>query len=113
MSRPVRIREKIEDVFQRFVEQKWMDALNVAATEPFSWEAAGAKAYKGPGEGNRGPKEQGDRARVAMVEANSSGDRRRRSWFFGHWTAKKTHPAANCETIRGLGLKAEKGAQGE
>ncbi len=45
-----------------------------------------------------------------MVEANSSGDRRRRSWFFGNWTAKKTHSAANCETIRGLGLKAEKKA---
>jgi hypothetical protein len=42
------MREEIEDAWQRVVEQKWMDALNVAAMEPFSWEAAGAKVCKGP-----------------------------------------------------------------
>jgi hypothetical protein len=28
------------------MEQKWIDALNVAAAEPVSWEATGAKPDK-------------------------------------------------------------------
>jgi hypothetical protein len=36
---PVWIRESIEEAFWNFVDQKWRDALNVAAAEPSSWGA--------------------------------------------------------------------------
>jgi hypothetical protein len=38
-ERPVWIRESIEEAFWNFVDQKWRDALNVAAAEPSSWGA--------------------------------------------------------------------------
>jgi hypothetical protein len=40
------MREEIEDTFEIFVEQKWLDALNVATAEPFVWEMTGAKTDK-------------------------------------------------------------------
>jgi hypothetical protein len=38
-ERPAWIRESIEEAFWSFVDQKWRDALNVAAAEPSSWGA--------------------------------------------------------------------------
>ncbi len=42
-SMPEWVRDEIEEAFQRFVEQKWKDARNVAAAEPVSWEAEGTR----------------------------------------------------------------------
>jgi hypothetical protein len=33
------MREAIEEAFWNFVDQKWRDALNVAAAEPPTWGA--------------------------------------------------------------------------
>ncbi len=34
--------------FEEFIERKWLDALNVAATEPSPWRGDGEKGAKGP-----------------------------------------------------------------
>jgi hypothetical protein len=36
-ERPVWMRESIEEAFWSFVDQKWRDALNIAAAEPSTW----------------------------------------------------------------------------
>ncbi len=55
---PTWMREAIEEAFWNFVDQKWRDALNVAAAEPPSW---------GTGSG-RGAPQEGDK-RGGMAEA--------------------------------------------
>jgi hypothetical protein len=35
------MREAIEEAFWNFMDQKWRDALNVAAAEPLAWGAGG------------------------------------------------------------------------
>jgi hypothetical protein len=40
-ERPAWMREAIEEAFWNFVDQKWKDALNVAAAEPPTWGAGG------------------------------------------------------------------------
>jgi hypothetical protein len=40
-ERPVWMREAIEEAFCNFVDQKWRDALNVAAAEPPAWGSGG------------------------------------------------------------------------
>jgi hypothetical protein len=40
-ERPVWMREAIEEAFWNLVDQKWRDALNVAAAEPLAWGAGG------------------------------------------------------------------------
>jgi hypothetical protein len=42
-ERPDWAREPAEEAFWRFVDQKWKDALNVAAAEPPAWGAGGAE----------------------------------------------------------------------
>jgi hypothetical protein len=34
--------------FEEFIERKWLDALNIAATEPAQWRGDGEKGTKGP-----------------------------------------------------------------
>ncbi len=46
--RPEWIHKNFENVFEKFVEQKWKDALNMAAAEPGGWEAGGSKVEKTP-----------------------------------------------------------------
>jgi hypothetical protein len=45
-KRPEWVREDLGAPFERFVEQKWQDALNVAAAEPLPWEQEGPKREK-------------------------------------------------------------------
>jgi hypothetical protein len=60
-KRPEWVREDLGTVFERFVERKWKDALNVAAAEPQPWEgpkrekmtSSKAAAEKAP-QGQRG-----------------------------------------------------------
>jgi hypothetical protein len=42
-KRPEWIREDLGATFERFVERKWQDALNLAAAEPQPWEPEGPK----------------------------------------------------------------------
>jgi hypothetical protein len=46
ISQPDWIREVIEELLEKFVEQKWNDALNLATAEPVNRDAAGAKPEK-------------------------------------------------------------------
>jgi hypothetical protein len=41
-ERPAWMREAIEEAFWNFVDQKWRDALNVAAAEPPAWGTGGS-----------------------------------------------------------------------
>ncbi len=34
--------------FEEFIERKWLDALNITATEPAPWRGDGEKGAKGP-----------------------------------------------------------------
>jgi hypothetical protein len=43
------MQQDVATVFERFVERKWQDALNVAAAEPASWRGEGEKANPGGG----------------------------------------------------------------
>jgi hypothetical protein len=45
-KRPEWVREDLGTAFERFVERKWKDALNVAAAEPQPWELEGPKKEK-------------------------------------------------------------------
>ncbi len=55
-ERPTWMREATEEAFWAFVDQKWRDALNVAAAEPAGWGAgSGGAAAHGPN--RRGPAE--------------------------------------------------------
>ncbi len=45
-KRPEWVRENLGTAFERFVERKWQDALNVAAAEPQPWEPEGPKKEK-------------------------------------------------------------------
>jgi hypothetical protein len=51
-ERPVWMREAIEEAFWNFVDQKWRDALNVAAAEPPTW-GAGSSGRVTPQEGGK------------------------------------------------------------
>jgi hypothetical protein len=45
-ERPVWMREAIEEAFWNFVDQKWRDALNIAAAEPPAWGAGSGERRK-------------------------------------------------------------------
>jgi hypothetical protein len=45
-KRPQWVREDLGTAFERFVERKWKDALNLAAVEPQPWEPEGPKKEK-------------------------------------------------------------------
>jgi hypothetical protein len=49
-ERPSWMREAIEEGFRSFVDQKWRDALNVAAAEPPSWGTGSGKGAPQEGE---------------------------------------------------------------
>jgi hypothetical protein len=51
-ERPAWMREAIEEAFWNFVDQKWRDALNVAAAEPPTW-GAGSGGRAAPQEGGK------------------------------------------------------------
>ncbi len=57
-ERPAWMREAIEEAFWNFIDQKWRNALNVAAAEPPSWGAGGGRSAppgrRGVGRSGRG-----------------------------------------------------------
>jgi hypothetical protein len=52
-ERPSWMREAVEEAFWNFVDQKWRDALNVAAAEPPAW-GAGSGVRTAPGQWEEG-----------------------------------------------------------
>jgi hypothetical protein len=48
-KRPDWMQQDLTSAFERFVERKWQDALNVAAAEPPSWSVGKKKPSLGEG----------------------------------------------------------------
>jgi hypothetical protein len=46
-KRPDWMRQDATSAFEAFIERKWLDALNIAATEPTPWRGDGEKAVGG------------------------------------------------------------------
>ncbi len=63
-ERPVWMRETIEEAFWNFVDQKWRDALNVAAAEPQAWGAGGG--------GRTVPQDSGKREAAKLAKAGAA-----------------------------------------
>ncbi len=69
-KRPEWIREDLGAAFERFVERKWKDALNVAAAEPQPWEPEGPKKEKATSNKTTGEKAaQGQKGAFKTVGA--------------------------------------------
>jgi hypothetical protein len=68
-KRPDWMQQDVATTFERFVERKWQDALNVAAAEPASWCGGGGEIHSQRGTpGQDRTHQQGD------VEDNGSGE---------------------------------------
>ncbi len=65
-ERPTWMREAIEEAFWGFVDQKWRDALNVAAAEPAGWVTGSGRAAAHDSD-KRGPAEAAKRLAHAAI----------------------------------------------
>jgi hypothetical protein len=71
------MREAIEEAFWNFVDQKWQDALNIAAAEPPAW-GAGSGGRAPPTDGARREPAKGSKAGAAAVHITGVDGRRHR-----------------------------------
>jgi hypothetical protein len=76
-ERPAWMREAIEEAFWNFIDQKWRDALNVAAAEPPSWGAGGGRSAPQEGGKKGGAAEAMKLAKAAMHVTGVDGKRHR------------------------------------
>jgi hypothetical protein len=58
------MREAVEEAFWNFVDQKWRDALNVAAAEPPAWGAGGG--------GRTAPQDNGRKEAAKLAKAGAA-----------------------------------------
>ncbi len=65
-ERPTWMREAIEEAFWGFLDQKWRDALNVAAAEPAGWVARSGRAAAHDSD-KKGPAEAAKRLAQATI----------------------------------------------
>jgi hypothetical protein len=70
---PSWMREAIEEAFWNFVDQKWRDALNVAAAEPPSWGAGSGKGAPQEGEKRGGMAKAKKLAKASVHVTGSEG----------------------------------------
>jgi hypothetical protein len=82
-ERPIWIRGAVEEAFWTFVDQKWRDALNVAAAEPAGWNT-GSSGTGTHGADRRGPAEAAKKLSHAAI----------------HITAVKEKPPRQGEAVR-------------
>ncbi len=71
------MREAIEEAFWNFVDQKWRDALNIAAAEPPAW-GAGSGGRAAPPDGSRREPAKGSKAGAASVHVTGVDGKRHR-----------------------------------
>jgi hypothetical protein len=76
-ERPTWMREAVEEAFWNFVDQKWRDALNIAAAEPLAW-GAGSGGRVAPADGARREPGKGSKAGAAAVHVAGVDGRRQR-----------------------------------
>jgi hypothetical protein len=110
-ERPNWIRETTEEAFWNFVDQKWRDALNVAAAEPPAWGAGGGARVSFQDGGRKEPTKSGKpgAAAVHVTEAEGrrprQGDRGRVCIFKGVMGCTGTHPPWFCRSFGKLPAK--------
>ncbi len=100
------MREAIEEAFWNFVDQKWRDALNVAAAEPLAWGAgSGGRAAPQDG-GKRGGATEATKLAKAAVHVTGIDGKRHRQGDSGRTCVFKevmgcsiTHPPWHCKVF--------------
>jgi hypothetical protein len=109
-ERPTWMREAIEEAFWSFIDQKWRDALNVAAAEPVGWGAGGGRGATHEAD-KGGSAEAKRRAQVAVhvVAADGKpqqqGDSGRRCIFADVLGCSGQHPPWNCKRFGNIRAK--------
>jgi hypothetical protein len=110
-ERPNWLRENPEEAFWSFVDQKWRDALNVAAAEPPAWGAGGGARVSFQDGGKKEPAKPGrpGAAAVHVTEAEErrpwQGDRSRTCIFKGVMGCTGTNPPWFCRLFGKLPAK--------
>jgi hypothetical protein len=104
-KRPTWMREAIEEAFWNFVDQKWRDALNVAAAEPPSWGTGSGKSAPQEGDKRGGAAEAKKLAKASVHvtgldrKRHSQGDKGRRCMFADVMGCQGTHPPWHCKVF--------------
>ncbi len=105
-ERPAWMREAIEEAFWNFVDQKWRDALNVAAAEPPTWGAgSGGRAAHPEGRKKGGAAEATKLAKAAVHitgidgKRHRQGDSGRTCVFKDVMGCPGTHPPWHCKVF--------------
>jgi hypothetical protein len=110
-ERPNWIRETTEEAFWNFVDQKWRDAINVAAAEPSAWGTGGGARVSFQDGGRKEPTKPGKpgAAAVHVTKAEGrrprQGDRGRVCIFKGVMGCTGTHPPWFCRSFGRLPAK--------
>jgi hypothetical protein len=114
-ERPMWMREAIEEAFWNFIDQKWRDALNVAAAGPPSWGSGGGRSVPQEGEKKGGAAEAKKLAKAAVHVTGLDGRRHRQGdsgracMFKDVMGCQGTHPpgiakcSGSCRPKRGRG----------
>jgi hypothetical protein len=109
-ERPTWMREAVEEAFWSFMDQKWRDALNIAAAEPAGWGTGGGKATAHESE-RRGATEAKKLAQAAVHVTEADGKRHRQGdsskWciFAGAMGCSGRHPPWNCRLFGSMQAK--------
>ncbi len=108
MERPTWMREAVEEAFWNFVDQKWRDALNIAAAESPAW-GAGSGGRAPPSDGARREPTKGSKASAAAVHLTGVDGKRHRQGDGGRACIFKdvmgctvAHPPWLCKVFRKL-----------
>ncbi len=110
-ERPNWMRETTEEAFWNFVDQKWRDALNVAAAEPPAWGAGGGGkgTFQESGRREAAKLAKAGAAAIHVTEAERQrprqGDRGRVCIFKGVMGCTGTHPPWFCRAFGKLPAK--------
>jgi hypothetical protein len=107
-ERPVWMREAIEEAFWNFVDQKWRDALNVAAAEPPAWGTGGG-GRAAPQDGAKREVTKPSKVGAAAVHVTGVDGKRHRQGDSGRTCVFKDvmgcpamHPPWLCKVFRKL-----------
>jgi hypothetical protein len=101
-ERPTWMREAIEEAFWSFVDQKWRDALNVAAAEPTGWGSGSSRGAtheldkKGPAEAARKLAQAAIHVAAAKGKSQQQGEGGRRCIFADMLGCSGRHPPWKC-----------------
>ncbi len=116
-KRPERMQEDLASAFERFVERKWQDALNIAAAEPSSWGVEKEKVSSSKGAQDKTtyaskgmPKVSGS---VNVIEQENVPRSHSPSWKevsspVPDWVQDGDHVLLQCNTLLGMELGERK-----